>query len=109
MSLADDILRSLRTAETFTGSQTFTFQGIDYPCTVSTETRGNTYEIGGKLEEVQRSLFVRAEVLVDGIFPVDRPHSGVVIQQGGESFRVLSVRYDPMTAFYRLELSSAKK
>lgn len=57
----------LKLSESALGNQKFWYRNKEYPCTPTTEYRGQTISEGGFEAEVQLSLFVRREVLPDGV------------------------------------------
>lgn len=54
-------------AERALGNQQFWYRNQQYPCVPSSETRGQSIDVGGFEAEVQLSLFVRREILPDGV------------------------------------------
>lgn len=129
MSLADDLRISLQTLEDYTDSPTFQWRGDTYPCTVSTESRGTTYESGGKISEIQMTLIVRSDALPiqikelgdSAIGTADQdtgtadsakapPKSGRIVYFKNRRYRIVGmVRNDPQAGFYRMDLTSADR
>jgi hypothetical protein len=76
MALPDDIAADLAELETElapdgVNPHTFSHNGIDYPCTPGSVTRGKTLGSGGFSIEADLVLFVRAI-----LFPTEQEHAG---------------------------------
>jgi hypothetical protein len=130
MSLVSDELESpLEELETDLGSATFTFNGVAYPCILSTETRGSDLESGGYVSDVDLTILVRRSQLpsaltVDSTLvtadstaytadnntihprPGNRASTSV---NGSRVYRVIEIRLVPGGSHYEVRCMDANK
>jgi hypothetical protein len=113
-SYASLISRNLQEVERAVDFPDFKWNGKDYHCVPSSLEVGDMVEIGGKVEEITLSIFVRLPLFLGDnvtdptqadLHQATLPKSGALVNVGTKPYRVLATRVDPGLAFVKFHLS----
>ena len=119
--LGDEIAAGLTEMESLTGSQTFTWKGVEVVCVPSSLRVGQTIGVGGHEEEITLTLFVRRAhfvtadstlITVDSnLYTMDShmptPVAGRTLAFRGVTYRILAAREPAARAHLELDLGDA--
>ncbi len=103
-------------------SYTCTWRGIQFPCIVSTEHRGETVQLGGEMVEVSLTIIIRKAVLdprldassidvssdsieltADNDLLPPAPNHDIELTTRNRTYRIAQVRFDGPASHYSLD------
>lgn len=112
--------------EEIVGSPTFLYRGLNWPCHASALLRGNQLEIGGRVESIEMTLFIRKNAMPTRTVDANEgptadnedhtadedlmpPHPGKTLVFQQRLYRIIRVDEDSAGAAWKCHLGSPNR